>query len=719
MVNPPVSSSSESVISSANKKQINQTGKRKSDIKDESSTQLKFSSNAKVPAGVAKKNIHGNGKRKKKKMKLIKRLVYNIIKFFDSVNAEKDKPNKAKSRQNAGLRQNQVNKNISRQHKTVQVSKPESKKLPAVIRLKNKFRKNGLGLMHSYYNAYFIYFMKKSEKKGHEVKEEFKTINEHPAGWTREIYQSEIHEKNIYDSYLSILILISKIFGALCYIPAKIKKFFSSIYNVLVSLENSSKTLENFKKFFKKTFPATMATASIIFTAAMIININSFMPNFQIYINGESVGIVEDIQNLDNSIALVEKNISSVLNISYKLSVNISYKIVLTKNPVYLSKLDLYNSLYKFSQDSITAAYGLYMDGKLIGAAVKQEDIENALQEILYEQNQILKRAENKDEAADSETGQEHFEFLNEVRVVQAKYQNHTVMTAEELKTAMMLTMGSDSHVSFAVDNALTEAQLTNTISRESLTLTPTPAFSSLFASNLGVGSSYYFVFDEFLSDMSISDLALQFKKIKSETTIVEVPFAIEYKESEKHYVNTTIVQTIGVNGKDEVTSRVSYLEDIEISREITEVKNIKNPVNQVVIIGTKELPSTNPTGKLIFPVAYRYITDKFEEGGHRGVDFVASVGKPVVAADGGTVIFAGESQSYGNYIVIRHAKGMNTLYAHMSETVVSFGEKVFQGQEIGKVGSTGNSTGAHVHFEVHINNVPVDPYKHFGKVFN
>ncbi len=82
----------------------------------------------------------------------------------------------------------------------------------------------------------------------------------------------------------------------------------------------------------------------------------------------------------------------------------------------------------------------------------------------------------------------------------------------------------------------------------------------------------------------------------------------------------------------------------------------------------------------------------------------------PVVASKAGTVTIATYSSSYGNYVVINHGDGSTTLYAHMSYLVVSAGQYVAQGQQLGVTGSTGNSTGPHLHFEIRINGVKVDP---------
>lgn len=103
----------------------------------------------------------------------------------------------------------------------------------------------------------------------------------------------------------------------------------------------------------------------------------------------------------------------------------------------------------------------------------------------------------------------------------------------------------------------------------------------------------------------------------------------------------------------------------------------------------------------------------------HKGMDIGMPEGTPVYAAADGKVTVANASDSWGYswgyYVKINHAEGVDTLYAHLSSVAVSYGQYVHQGDVIGYVGSTGNSSGNHLHFELYLENNRVDPYPYIG----
>jgi murein DD-endopeptidase MepM/ murein hydrolase activator NlpD len=120
----------------------------------------------------------------------------------------------------------------------------------------------------------------------------------------------------------------------------------------------------------------------------------------------------------------------------------------------------------------------------------------------------------------------------------------------------------------------------------------------------------------------------------------------------------------------------------------------------------TKQLvwPST---GQISSPFGGRY--GKF----HSGIDITDNNGRSVRAADSGVVVYSRYKKHYGKTIIIEHENGLKTIYGHLAKLYVKRGMQVIQGQKIGKMGSSGRSTGIHLHFEVHKNGKLVNPLKH------
>lgn len=103
------------------------------------------------------------------------------------------------------------------------------------------------------------------------------------------------------------------------------------------------------------------------------------------------------------------------------------------------------------------------------------------------------------------------------------------------------------------------------------------------------------------------------------------------------------------------------------------------------------------------------------EAGAHKGIDIAVPLGTKIGAAMDGVVEFVGMQNGYGNVIILKHSDVLETVYAHCSRIEVNKGDKVNTGEEIGKAGSTGRSTGPHIHFEVRFNGNAVDPLKYLN----
>jgi len=134
----------------------------------------------------------------------------------------------------------------------------------------------------------------------------------------------------------------------------------------------------------------------------------------------------------------------------------------------------------------------------------------------------------------------------------------------------------------------------------------------------------------------------------------------------------------------------------------------------RLVYIGGKAVMVNAPKGggRFMWPTA-GWISTDFGENGHAGIDIAGPLGTPIYAADAGVVIFAGWNGGYGNSVIIDHGNGYQTIYGHFMAYYPQAGQNVRRGQAIGKMGSTGNSSGSHLHFEMHYQGGLVNPMKY------
>lgn len=125
-------------------------------------------------------------------------------------------------------------------------------------------------------------------------------------------------------------------------------------------------------------------------------------------------------------------------------------------------------------------------------------------------------------------------------------------------------------------------------------------------------------------------------------------------------------------------------------------------------------LPSSNPASVMMMSSGFGYRSDPFTGSGamHAGLDFRGPIGTPILASARGVVSFVGVKSGYGNVVEIDHGQGIMTRYAHLSGFDTQVGTKVDAGQKIARMGSTGRSTGSHLHFEVRLNGQALNPRK-------
>ena len=208
-------------------------------------------------------------------------------------------------------------------------------------------------------------------------------------------------------------------------------------------------------------------------------------------------------------------------------------------------------------------------------------------------------------------------------------------------------------------------------------------------------------------------DAVLVVESTQSEMRIEEIPFETVYVEDDTLYEDEREVVTEGRAGVMLIPETIVRLGGVEQSRE-AEHEFMLLPVTEEIAIGT--IPREAERAYIWpadGPVASGFGPRNISIGSrnHRGIDISGSLGQAIYAADYGVVVFSGwNSGGFGYMVRILHDNGDETLYAHCSQLLVSYGDQVYQGQTIALMGSTGTSTGVHLHFEIIIDGIQVNP---------
>ncbi len=263
-------------------------------------------------------------------------------------------------------------------------------------------------------------------------------------------------------------------------------------------------------------------------------------------------------------------------------------------------------------------------------------------------------------------------------------------------------------------------------------------AFEARLVSMYKAGQTSYI--DILLTSRSFSDLMARLHYLKrlaaNDTELIEGYTAdrmelVAKKESlEARLAELETLKAAEEEKRDAVTKRTkerqTYLAQIEsekarLEKALDEMEAQSKALERVIAeLQAKEgLPGRDRS--MIWPVTGYWITsyygwrhhpvlgyDRF----HSGIDYAADYNVPIKAAESGKVIFAGVNGGYGNCVIVDHGGGISTLYAHCNKLLVKVGDIVVKGQQIALVGSTGLSTGPHLHFEVRVNGETTDPLK-------
>ncbi|MCI8469903.1 MAG: M23 family metallopeptidase [Clostridia bacterium] len=216
-------------------------------------------------------------------------------------------------------------------------------------------------------------------------------------------------------------------------------------------------------------------------------------------------------------------------------------------------------------------------------------------------------------------------------------------------------------------------------------------------------------------------EIALNSEKIMSVNTIEEAEELVEEvkEENQGKELDLSIIEKYTEKVKEVNTEKLEVAQNTiqtKVTQKLKEIEEQKAEEERI-----KSMPEVNGIKLAYTPVSgtitSRYgVSSSVRSSDHTGLDIAASTGTPIKVVASGTVTFASNKGSYGNVVKVNHGNGIETWYAHTSKMYVSEGQKVEAGTVIAAVGSTGNSTGPHLHFELRMNGQHVNPQKYLYK---
>lgn len=487
--------------------------------------------------------------------------------------------------------------------------------------------------------------------------------------------------------YICSFDYLRKLFGK---IVNKAVFFFKKkeVSNISMKTKDSLKrVIEGYKKFGNSINPKnmdikkriliyTISSFAIVSIAVSANFISTHTIALSVRYDGEEIGYVSDENILADTLSTIQDNIVYKDNVMQNIPVSSIKTGLVNKNEV-MSDDELSDKILSLSNHLVKDGYGLYINNKFYGATLSKEYILSSIEDLIRQYNPNLN-----DEAVE-------VSFLENLKIKEGLYLNQNIISSYDMRELL-------------VENST--KNLDQTLKIKDINL-----------SNKENG-------DSIINDSS-DDKILNVVITQSEVSDQNIPFETIESLDNNYLKGHVEVVSPGENGINQVSSRVSYLNGVEISRYDTSIVNTKFPTNKVLLRGNKEPTNSTNLGKVpssgfIWPLSGGYISDTFRSRGgrHAGLDIAAPYGSSIYAVASGKVISAGWYGGYGNYITIDHGNGLQTSYAHSSKILVSVGKYVNQGDIIALVGSTGQSTGNHLHLEFNLNGRNVDPAIYVGR---
>lgn len=422
----------------------------------------------------------------------------------------------------------------------------------------------------------------------------------------------------------------------------------------------------------------------------------------EVMVNGEPVGSVASEQVFESARDDVQGRIQTVQDSDQDAQATTAAVTQLELDPTYtlaiggdvMNEMEVANAILSASGGAIGEATAVYIDGSLQFVTQDGDHLRSYLESV-------------KQPYEDASDPNVRVSFVHDISLVDGLYLQASMVSYSDILSVLNEGGGARTYTAAEGDTVQTVLDATGVAWDSLAALNPDLTGTD---QELAAGT-------EVITGVQSPDL-LQVKVIRRESYTSEIPYDTVETQSSEYDFGETVVTSAGQNGLQEITQDITYIDGVQTEISTVSVETLQEPVSEYVTKGThlkSGMTANYGSGEWMWPVPQYTYVSRWMSSFHKGADICAAYGTPIYASDSGVVVTAGYHYSYGNYVVIDHGNGWTTLYGHMSALGCSSGQAVERGEVIGYVGSTGNSTGNHCHFEMHHNGTLVSARNFFG----
>ncbi len=419
----------------------------------------------------------------------------------------------------------------------------------------------------------------------------------------------------------------------------------------------------------------------------------------EVQVDGQAVGYIANEAVFNSALETVQERISYAGTEKTEWTVNPTYSIAVSQD--LMEENDVANAILRSASDEISEGTALYLDGELTAICADATALENYLDALV-------------EPFEDPDDPNTFVGFNKDVLLENGIYFNESFQDYEDVEALLSGVQQAERIYTVQAGDTLWGIAQKNDLTFKELCALNTDFKGEPLNEKSSIKPG-----DELTVTKQESLLEVRITKIV--TWEEAIPYSTVREKSSSLLLGKEEVAQQGVNGIRSVTAECVYdANGIQLSQQIIKTEVIKEPVNRKILVGTKNAYITG-SGQFIWPVPNYRRVSRWYGGSHRGVDITGALGTPIYASAAGTVQKAGYDRAgagtnYGYSIILNHGGGYTTIYAHCTSLVVTAGQYVQQGQLVGYMGSTGRSTGVHLHFEIRKNGSYIPPQSVFDQ---